>query len=71
VSRLRNIVINSLYSHRDVFLRELLSNANDAIEKLRLTALTGEHDLRPLVSLLITIIQIRRFGMEPILSTSP
>jgi HSP90 family molecular chaperone len=35
-------VINSLYSHRDVFLRELISNANDAIEKLRLTALTGE-----------------------------
>lgn len=39
VARLRKIVINSLYSHRDVFLRELVSNANDAIEKLRLTAL--------------------------------
>jgi heat shock protein beta len=32
----------SLYSHRDVFLRELISNANDAIEKLRLTALTDK-----------------------------
>lgn len=42
VSRLRNIVINSLYSHREVFLRELISNANDAIEKLRLSALTSE-----------------------------
>lgn len=42
VSRLRNIVINSLYSHRDVFLRELISNANDAIEKLRLTSLTDK-----------------------------
>ncbi|KAH7105571.1 heat shock protein Hsp90 [Auriculariales sp. MPI-PUGE-AT-0066] len=39
VARLRKIVINSLYSHRDVFLRELISNANDAVEKLRLTAL--------------------------------
>ncbi|TDL29384.1 heat shock protein Hsp90 [Rickenella mellea] len=39
VARLRKIVINSLYSHRDVFLRELISNANDALEKLRLTAL--------------------------------
>jgi heat shock protein beta len=29
-----------LYSHKDVFLRELLSNANDALEKLRITALT-------------------------------
>jgi len=42
VARLRKIVINSLYSHRDVFLRELISNANDAIEKLRLTALKGK-----------------------------
>jgi heat shock protein beta len=30
-----------LYSHKDVFLRELLSNANDALEKLRITALTN------------------------------
>ncbi|KAJ7179213.1 Hsp90 protein-domain-containing protein [Mycena filopes] len=39
VTRLRKIVINSLYSHKDIFLRELISNANDALEKLRLTAL--------------------------------
>ncbi|PVG03593.1 heat shock protein Hsp90, partial [Serendipita vermifera] len=39
VARLRKIVIESLYSHQEVFLRELISNANDAIEKLRLTAL--------------------------------
>lgn len=32
-------MINSLYSQKDVFLRELLSNANDALEKLRITAL--------------------------------
>ncbi|EGN93056.1 hypothetical protein SERLA73DRAFT_79097 [Serpula lacrymans var. lacrymans S7.3] len=43
VARLRNIVVNSLYSHRDVFLRELISNANDALEKLRLTALTDKN----------------------------
>ncbi|ETW84044.1 hypothetical protein HETIRDRAFT_381382 [Heterobasidion irregulare TC 32-1] len=42
VARLRKIVINSLYSHRDVFLRELISNANDALEKLRLTSLTNK-----------------------------
>lgn len=40
ISRLRNLVIHSLYSHKDVFLRELLSNANDALEKLRITSLT-------------------------------
>ncbi|KIK06721.1 hypothetical protein K443DRAFT_2857 [Laccaria amethystina LaAM-08-1] len=40
VARLRKIVINSLYSHKEIFLRELISNANDALEKLRITALT-------------------------------
>ncbi|ORX37937.1 hypothetical protein BD324DRAFT_409240 [Kockovaella imperatae] len=43
ITRLRSLVIHSLYSHKDVFLRELLSNANDALEKLRLTALTDRH----------------------------
>jgi hypothetical protein len=40
---LRSLVIHSLYSHKDVFLRELLSNSNDALEKLRLTALTDRN----------------------------
>ncbi|RXK36361.1 cation-transporting ATPase [Tremella mesenterica] len=40
ITRLRALVIHSLYSHKDVFLRELLSNANDALEKLRLVSLT-------------------------------
>ncbi|KAF9058206.1 heat shock protein Hsp90 [Panaeolus papilionaceus] len=42
VARLRKIVINSLYSHQEIFLRELISNANDAIEKLRILALTDK-----------------------------
>ncbi|KIK65280.1 hypothetical protein GYMLUDRAFT_38715 [Collybiopsis luxurians FD-317 M1] len=42
VARMRKIVINSLYSHKEIFLRELISNANDAIEKLRLTALVDK-----------------------------
>lgn len=33
--KILNIVINSLYSDRDIFLRELLSNASDAIQKRR------------------------------------
>ncbi|BBK29550.1 molecular chaperone HtpG [Stella humosa] len=39
-SRLLEIVAHSLYSNRDVFLRELVSNASDACDKLRYLALT-------------------------------
>ena len=55
VARLRKIVINSLYSHRDVFLRELISNSNDALEKLRLTSLTEPAVLAGAESMNITI----------------
>lgn len=39
VSRLLNIVANALYSNRDVFLRELISNAADACDRLRYQAI--------------------------------
>ncbi len=40
VSRLLDIVVHSLYSDKEVFLRELISNASDACDKLRYEALT-------------------------------
>jgi molecular chaperone HtpG len=40
VSRLLEIVVHSLYSEKEIFLRELISNASDACDKLRYEALT-------------------------------
>jgi len=42
VSQVLNLVIRSLYSNKEIFMRELISNASDAAEKLRFEALTDE-----------------------------
>ncbi len=40
--RLLDLMINSIYTHQEVFLREIISNASDAIDKLAYTALTDD-----------------------------
>ena len=40
--RLLDLMINSIYTHQEIFLREIISNASDAIDKLAYLALTDE-----------------------------
>ena len=41
--RLLDLMINSIYTHQEIFLREIISNASDAIDKLAYLALTDEN----------------------------
>ena len=57
VKQLLHLMIHSLYSNKEIFLRELISNASDAADKLRFEALAddalfeGDADLKIRVSL--------------------
>ena len=55
VSRLMDILINSLYRTKEIFLRELISNASDALDKLRFLALSNKELLGTLRELEIRI----------------
>jgi molecular chaperone HtpG len=62
VSQVLDLVIHSLYSHKEVFLRELLSNASDALDKLRFSALTSPELLQADLPLEVKLLPDREAG---------
>ena len=56
VAKILKLMVHSVYSDRDVFLRELISNASDALDKLRYEAIAAPHLLEAEPGLTITLV---------------
>lgn len=63
VGRVLSLVINSLYSNKEIFLRELVSNASDALDKLRFRSITEPALLEGDSSLVIRLKADRERGV--------
>ena len=67
MKQLLDLIVHSLYTHPEIFLRELISNSSDALNKIRFRALTDKKILDPKADLKISIIldeKEKQFSIE-------
>ncbi|CAL8296177.1 unnamed protein product [Boreogadus saida] len=69
VNRMMKLIINSLYKNKEIFLRELISNASDALDKIRLMALTSDEAMATNEELTIKIKSDKERNMLHITDT--